>query len=352
MKKQIKFFLFLIVMLPGGGCFHASASDFVKVIPGAKSAAMGNTGVTFTGIESMYLNPAGLTGVDCEVSEFSHIRHFEEIIFNYVGVAFPLKFGAAGFSFLYMDIPEFQGYDEWGFKTKKIKSSGNIFNLGLSFNLWEDKFTSKNISLGISGKYITERLDTRDISSPASDAGLLYQTNILDNEIRIGISVKNLSQDNLFSNAALQAGISCLTRFLNKDLFMSVESSAKTQNLGIEYELTDFLSARAGLKKNPGLLTSVGFSYGIAMKISKFTFEYSNNAHSELDISHRFSIKVFFQSAEKEQSYPEEVFEKGMDLYSEGRYAEAMLEFNRVIELDPLNKEALEMLKDCYSKIK
>ena len=94
MKTWSFHLLFVFLIIPGG------TVAFELYRAGARSAALGNTGVTFTGAESLFHNPAGCAGTD----EFTFILSSEsrflmkELSVLAAGMVIPAKAGTAGLS--------------------------------------------------------------------------------------------------------------------------------------------------------------------------------------------------------------------------------------------------------------
>jgi hypothetical protein len=45
------------------------------------------------------------------------------------------------------------------------------------------------------------------------------------------------------------------------------------------------------------------------------------------------------------------VFQRGVELFNQERWLEATLEFNKVLELDPTNKDALDYMRRANEKL-
>ena len=48
---------------------------------------------------------------------------------------------------------------------------------------------------------------------------------------------------------------------------------------------------------------------------------------------------------------PAELFKRAMQYYNDGKYPEAVLEFNKVPDEDPTNEKAMEMMQKASEKI-
>ena len=44
-------------------------------------------------------------------------------------------------------------------------------------------------------------------------------------------------------------------------------------------------------------------------------------------------------------------FEKGMHEFKKGRYHDSLVDFNKTLEVDPTNPQAVEMMKQTYEKL-
>jgi hypothetical protein len=346
----------LLVVLPGGGCFRCEASDFYRVTPGAGSAAMGNTGVSRPGYHSVFLNPAGLAFLERGGGMFGYVGHFEDVSFGHAAAAAPFSRGCAGLSLLAMDIPEFRGYDELGFETRYLKSSGYSASAVIALTSKRQKMRKHGIAAGASVKYVSERLDRERLDRVMGDIGVMYAGKNPAGP-SAGITAMNLS--GTMREYELRGGVSFYPEILGIKTVFSIEGvlpgdknpAAAARNAGLELRVADALSLRAGAVSGPRGDSSVSAAYGIALILPQFTFEYAGNANGALSDTHRISVIVPFAAAEDDTT-AEESFEKGMELYGEERFAEAMMEFNRALGKDPLNQEALEMMKKSSEHIK
>jgi len=94
MKKRTFHFLFAFLFIPG------CTSAFELYRAGARSAALGNAGITFTGAGSLFLNPAGLAGADRLTFILSSESRFlmKEMSVVAGGMVIPSEAGTAGLS--------------------------------------------------------------------------------------------------------------------------------------------------------------------------------------------------------------------------------------------------------------
>jgi hypothetical protein len=119
-------------------------------------------------------------------------------------------------------------------------------------------------------------------------------------------------------------------------------------SLGIEYWVRDLIGLRVGYKSGQEL--GDGLSFGGGIKVNILELDYALVHLGELGYTHRIGIVTRF-GKEAKAILTERAFKRGMEYYNEGKYPEAILEFNKVLGLNPEDERALEMMRRANDKL-
>jgi hypothetical protein len=169
--------------------------QFLKIGIGARQTGMGEAGISVVqDVNSMFWNPAGLTGIASGEASFSYNRWFADM--NYVSAAAAMKWpgvGVIGASFAnlgYGDIPEalaVVGSGSSDTRTGQTFTGGDMM-AGISF---ARNFTD-NLSIGVTAKYLQEKLFIYTVKTYAFDVGTYYDTQFKG--IRFAMSAQNFGK--------------------------------------------------------------------------------------------------------------------------------------------------------------
>jgi hypothetical protein len=254
-----------------------SGVTFAQYTPGARQISMANSDVALSNdVFSLFGNPAGLSQLNWrEVGIYYSPAPFglSELSNGYVAYNEPLDFGSIsiggmtyGFD-LYRESKVVLGYSY---------NYDNIFFAGVSVNY--HNYSIQNY--GSTGAFYL------------NVGGLVY---ILD-ELRWGFSVDNLSKASVADlddqiPMVLITGLSydviqvfSLNLALEKDI--RYNPSVK---FGIEYEIIQYLSLRAGTSNEPSRFTA-----GIGINYSLFSLDYAFYTHQDLGLTHQAGIIISF----------------------------------------------------------
>lgn len=346
-----------------------NSADFLRIGTGARNVALANAGVSGTDVENVYWNPAGLAFVkDARVS-FMHNRHFQDIFHNFAAGSTPWDspYGQCviASSLQSLDTGEFQGYDDTGNETQKIKSGDNAvtFAIGKKISVPDDGEHRGVSAIGLGLKYINESIAGWTADTLAFDIGGMHSWSVQGRPARMGVSVHNMGGHLKFHRKAFPlpvivrlGGNMELNLFNNPIiLFLHADKTIESPvNAGAaaEYVMYGIISIRTGYISENG---RGAFRWGTGIRISGFSFDYAMGDFGELGLSHVFSISLNFGTLGEDISRRqikklkeiETLYNNGLKLYDEGRYPEAAIQFDKVLELDPTNIEALRMMKQA-----
>ncbi|MEW6511949.1 MAG: PorV/PorQ family protein [Bacteroidota bacterium] len=283
MKTRLSFICAaLIVLLPptvSAQTFNKAGRaslQFLKIGVGARQTGMGESGISvIRDVNSLFWNPAGITGISSAEASFSYSRWLADM--NYVAGAAAVRWGDIGtvgvsFSHLgYGDIPEALAVVESGSSDTRTGSffTGYDMLIGLSF---ARQFTD-NLSVGVTGKYLHEKLFEYAVTTFAFDVGTLYDTQFKG--IRFAMSAQNFSGavkyldvgsrnegydiPLLFTIGASVDVVNPGDAFINAGEFHRLTLALETVNsndygerwhVGGEYAFDDFLFLRGGYRFN------------------------------------------------------------------------------------------------------
>lgn len=299
--KKTYFFAFFYLLCFSINIYSAgtNSADFLKIGVGAKNIAIGETGATELGVNSIYWNPAGLNGVESKEIAFMHGIMIGDVTFENISYAQKFDFGILGISANYLNVKEIPKYDNTGFSQV---GSFKPYDVSLCISY------ANKISLfpvGITLKYIQSSLDDVTASAVAFDYGIIYYTPI--DGLDAGLSIQNVGTPMKFDEEAFSLPtnikLGCSYFILNQSvLYLDVNKSVDDYifNFGGEYwvKLSQFFfaSLRAGYKSNMKHLNSnyTGFSSGVGLEIKNMTIDYAFLPFGDLDNIHRISLSFLF----------------------------------------------------------
>lgn len=168
------------------------SAAFLEIGIGARAEAMGGAYSAASGkLESIYWNPAGLAYMDGIGTTFTHSEWLADTDFDFFAIAAPLPIFntvVAG-SFTALSVPE-----QAVRTVASPDGTGEFYdardfavNVALSARIIE------SFSVGVSAKYINQRIWTESGSAIAVDVGVYYRTPV--NGLAIGSSISNFGGD-------------------------------------------------------------------------------------------------------------------------------------------------------------
>ena len=267
--------------------------QFLKIGIGARQTGMGEAGISVVrDVNSLFWNPAGITGIQSAEASFSYNRWFADMNYFAGAAAFAVEdigvFGVSYSNLGYGDIPEALSTSASGSSDTRTGSTftGYDMLIGLSY---ARQFTS-NLSIGVTGKMLREKLWIYGVTTYAFDVGTFYDTQFrgirfamsaqnfsgavkfLDIGSRregydipllftIGVSVDLMNPGDAFINAGDDNRFTLALETVNSNDY------GERWNIGGEYTFADLLSLRGGYRFNyeDGNLS---FGAGVRKRIS------------------------------------------------------------------------------------
>ncbi|MFQ6617624.1 MAG: hypothetical protein ACE5QV_02950 [Fidelibacterota bacterium] len=253
-----------------------SKGAFEHIGTGARSAALNSAySAVYGDIFSIFYNPAGIAVAGWVQFSMFYNSLFEIKELKYRGTAglLPLAFATIGF-----------GYTSYG----------NALYQENSFTLSAGKRIFRGLLLGINLSW--KELKIKNYGSagaPGIDAGIITE---LSNNLSWGLYLKNINSPVIGKSREklpqiYSTGFSYSPTeeiMINLDLYKDILFPFQLR-MGVEYNLRKIAAVRFGAGRDPGI-----FSTGLGLNYRGIDMNYSLSLHSELGISHQFSMGLRF----------------------------------------------------------
>ncbi len=306
-----------------------AGAQFLKIGMGARYVGMGEASVACVNdAYAMYWNPAGLTQLSSASLSLTNVDWIGDVQLNHVSLGKPLgNYAAFGVSLTALSMGEMQVTT-----VEEPEGTGETF-VASSYSLslgYARKMTDR-FSVGLSGKYIWERISEERASGFALDFGTLFYTGF--RSLRIGMNIANLGPEMKMDGPELSAYHDPQPENPNYDdvksklsvdpydlpltfrlglaydviespeskLTVSMEAKHPNDNtqqasFGGEYLWRELFSLRAGYKFN---YEEEGLTFGGGVKLkagekTKLNINYAWADFSRLQSVHRFSLGFEF----------------------------------------------------------
>jgi len=364
----VKKIIVWLVLIGGGGLWASSGGNFLTFPTGARSLSLAEGGIISSDVEGLYYNCGVLASLTQMGFSFSHESHFLDITNDYFAFGAPIDDRRAlGVNLGIFRAGSVSGYDSSGNPTKDYEEKDLAFGLYYSQYLLGGSQQPLRLSAGVGIKIINSVLGEDSASSFGIDGGFLYSFLVADRPLSLGLSVSNAGGSlSYYQEAAalpmtIRAGVGYNFDFLGNPVNASLSYNlpgglSGYPGVGLEYILKEILSIRLGYVVGDEKVGVSGIKFGLGIKILGINFDYANSPHPVLGDNHLFSMGINFgpQMAISAQApvSAETIFNRALKLYNDGRYAESIIEFNKVLELDPTNNQALDYMKKASEKIK
>lgn len=285
------------VAAPSGG---QTAADFLRIGLGARSAGMGGayTAVS-TGAQAAYWNPAGLWSESSGEALLSHFAWYQDVTVEQGALAHTINDRSSlAASIGFLNYGAIDGRDANGASTGDI-SAYDWFG-AVSYSYW----VTPVLSLGVTGKFVNQKLDDVGASTFAADVGALYHFD----RVTVGAVLANVGPDMSFEGVSehlpSSARLGAAVELFDREVLTSVEIEKQFHGgvvfrHGLEYGYHDQYFLRAGYNYYPGQeerAVSTGLSFGAGVKFNRVGVDYAYTVreHYASDDLHRFSLVLKF----------------------------------------------------------
>lgn len=349
-----------------------AGATFLKFAVGPRAVGMGESQTAVAeDAYAAYWNPAGLALVPFPQLAATYNRSFAGVDHQYLSLAWPLRGGSAlNLNFTRLGVSSIDGFDAQGTKTGGVEAGAQALGLGYARALAGDGVERPRLFAGLGLKGLRESLAGVSAQSAAADLGLLasWQPPLrgwaAGSEWRVGLSALNLGPGLKFDTeraplpTAYRLGFAWRTRPRGDALTFSLDpvfsrDEAAYVAFGAEYAVWRTLAFRLGYRT--GQEIGSGFRGGVGFKLKVVEVDYAFAPFGELGQMQRVGLTVRLGGA-VEATPPEEralkaVLERGHRLFKEGRYYEAVLEYDRALTIDPGNRTALEGMRRANERL-
>jgi len=327
--------------------------NFLKVGAGARQMSMANTAIALDGdVNSGSYNPSTLADLAQQEVGFLHTQYLEDINYQYTAYAYPhSSLGTFGLAMHRVTYGSIQGYDPQNRKTSTLNASDTA--LGLTYA----RTIRQGLNLGLTGRYIKEDLSVATAQGFGMDIGTLYRPsgNSWWSKLGFGAAMRNLGTKPAFvresTSLPLQYdfGISYVDwggRLAGTFEAHKPKDSKMGYNLGFEVTTRRFLSIRAGYRTDKDIGPNFTAGFGLLFWNESLRFDYAFVPYENLGNVHRFGVIYRFGGIVKKH------YKNGIRLMRAGKFAEAILEFDKVLQTDANHYMAARYMKLCVDQLK
>jgi len=349
------------LLLQNGICLWASgpgttAADILKIPVGARAIGMGEAYTAQADdVSSLYWNPAGLALMQERQASFMYDKAYQGMSFQNANVGIPLENGAIGGSLSYLSYGSIAGYDQMGASIGDQSAYSGVATLGAAFlgNQW---------AAGVNLKGIQEKLADEKANGAAFDIGtnVIYPRPVMGGTLRLGAVVQNLGSGIKFEQQKdplptdYRVGLAAV-QMMDKKLNVSLDYTSPKDDTaymsgGVEYWVVPFLALRTGYVNNK--TEGSGIRAGIGLRIKGVSFDYAYAGQGELGMSHRYELSFRFGEPRPILTAEEgKIFQQAKAAMRAGRYEQATLLFDSLIELEPHYKPARRYINVAMAKL-
>src|SRR5258706_9290794 len=207
-----------------------TAANFLRLGIGPRAVAMGNAQVGLANdVYATYWNPAGLARLESFEAGFAQNQYVENISEQYLAFAYPHpSLGTFAGSLTYLNVGTFPGYDAAGTSIGNVGANDMAAGLSYARTLYRDRRLGTEVSVGLTGKMIQERLDTGTARAYAAAAGILIRPGLQSEGLlegwKAGLTIRNIGTSFQYDTNAsplprrLDAGVSYTGNILDEDV--------------------------------------------------------------------------------------------------------------------------------------
>jgi len=288
--------------------------NFLKNQYSPRAAALANNLIAIQGdINTMFNNPAGLSGIENRQWAINYINHLLDFQGGQFAYVVPnKKFGVIGVGLLYFSYGDFEETNEFG------KLTGNTFGASeFALAVSTANTLGEGFDYGVNVKFIYSSLANYSASALAIDAGLLYTIQQL-NDLRIGVSLANVGTVvDKYTDAEeklpllLRIGLSKRLAHLPLTISASFNDLTATTNESMsflkrfsvagEFEVSRAVRFRLGYDndvnqgvKPLGTNSFGGIAAGLGILWKSFRIDYAYSSYGELGSQNRLGVSGTF----------------------------------------------------------
>jgi hypothetical protein len=228
-----------------------TASGNQLLIPvGTVGIGMGGAVVaTTTGIEAMYWNPAGLASYGKGELMFSSMNYLADIKVSYFGASANISgVGTLGLTIKSLDFGEIPVTTDNQPEGTGATYSPSFITAGLTYS----RLFTDRVSVGITGKFITETIGNVTATAIATDIGIQYKTPF---DLKIGVAIRNLGTKMRYQGYDLDVQVARNPGDGSADLLRAQVTAAEAEipsllDIGVAYDINFKNSSKIVLAGN------------------------------------------------------------------------------------------------------
>lgn len=363
-----------LALLPAPAAASSGAGkaggEFLRIVQSPRAVGMGESGAGVYGdlLGALALNPAALARTPYKEAAFTYNSWLEGISLQQAAYAHPLKRGVVAGSLLMMNVPSVDGYNNSGVAAGQVDAGDLAAGVSYAARVtgpWQE--ARSGLFAGGTLKYARETLDNVSADAALIDAGAMWIQRMKFGTAALGLSAQSVGGGFKFdsetdpSPAVFRAGASFIFTAAGDPITFTAdvkkpEYSPAAFGAGAEYQVWRILSVRAGWLSGEDLGGGFRLGGGVALKLLQF--DYSLSSYGKFGPAHRFSLSYKFDKTvevtrhlTREQEEARQKTEIARTLVKESRYYEAVLELNGALQLDPGNREALELMRRTRAQV-
>ncbi|UCD64984.1 MAG: PorV/PorQ family protein [Candidatus Zixiibacteriota bacterium] len=277
-----------------------TAADFLLIGAGARAAGMGGAySAVSDNALAAYWNPAGLANLEHNEILLSHYAWYQDMSLEYAVFARRLdnSMGLAA-SITYFNYGTIEGYDIDGNATGEL--SAYDLAAAVSFAM----AAGDRLSLGLTGRFITQKLDDVGASSFAFDVGARYRFGRFSAAGVLSNLGPNMNFEGVSERLPTAGRIAVAAQVIEDRLLTSIElekrfSGNTVVRNGMEIVFNEQYFVRTGYNFYPSAENrslGSGFTVGLGLELSRVDFDYAytfEEKYAAEDL-HRFSVSFRF----------------------------------------------------------
>ncbi len=347
-----------------------TSANFLKIAPGARARGMGEAFVGVSDdVHALYWNPAGLAVLKNPELNLHYTKWLVDMSYQNMQYAHPVQFGrdwrhTLGFGVYNLSYGKIDGYDHLGARISPPEANSMAVAVSNAFTLHRTEDLKAHLGLNV--KYITETLHTYSDNAVAFDGGVFVETGYFG----FGAAARNIGTPLTFVEESYPLPLNfAIGSSFRKNLFGLEDpftaaldinfpnDSEIVANFGLEYWIINLLGLRAGYSTGQSIGSELRFGFGFRLNIVQVDFAYAGYGRLgdtfHTGITLRFGrplrLRVTSRPAAVEESA--ELYANAKRLYDMERYVDAILELNKLLEIDPTNGDALKLMEKAYEKL-
>ena len=275
-----------------------SSAAFLKIGVGARAMSMGGAFVAVADDATAgYWNSAGLAQLSSTEVLFMHSSLYQDINLEHFCVGFPVSNSIVlGIGATYLDYGSFEGYDLNNQPSGSYSANAMVLSSSAGIGLTD------RLSVGITGKVLSEKLDRAVATGYALDLGALYTTGA----VSLGIQMSNIGTGLKYETeqyplpTSISAGIAM--SLLDNRLRIATDLSKPNDNAvsihqGLEYCYENTIFMRTGYSHRFADLEtsqSTGMAFGAGIRHSAGEIDYSYVPDDKFGDMHRVGFRLRF----------------------------------------------------------